>query len=188
MEIFLIRHTAVGVPQGTCYGQTDVDLAVDWQTDFSQLKQRLPEQAQQAEVIYSSPLSRCLRLAQFLRTDVHIDHRLQELNFGDWENQHWDDIPAEQMQIWRADYHNTVIPNGESFAQLLNRTGEFFDEMLAGQQQRTVVITHGGAILALLARILSLPTEHVFRLQVDYGSISALTVDGDWIKINYINR
>lgn len=188
MDIFLIRHTAVAAAKGICYGHTDIELAPSWQHDFERLRRKLPRQALQADRVYSSPLSRCLRLAHFLREDVYIEKRLRELNFGDWENRSWDAIPAAQIQAWRADYQHTVIPNGESWSQLSARLDEFFAELRATGLQTVLLVTHGGPVLVLLARILSLPLENVFRLQIDYGSLSALKIEGDWIKISYINR
>ena len=197
MKIYLIRHTQVALPLGTCYGQTDVELAASWQNDFAQLREKLREKLAPDVVnglndshtlIYSSPLQRCFKLAQHLSDSVSIDHRLMEFNFGAWELLNWDAIPIDEMAAWRNDYMDTVVPGGESYRQLHERTGAFYHELIQSKTPTALVITHGGVILALLARLLGISPPQSFRLKTDFGSISAITVEGDWIKIDYINR
>ena len=191
MKIYLIRHTPVVFALGTCYGQTDVELAPGWQHDFAQLRDKLPPAIGASLtdcVFYSSPLQRCLKLARQLSETVIIDERLMEFNFGVWEGLRWDDIPMTEMTAWRNDYMDTAVPGGETYRQLLERSGAFYQELIQRDAPTAVVITHGGVILALLARILGITPPQSFRLKVDYGSVTVLTVEGDWIKIDYINR
>jgi alpha-ribazole phosphatase len=80
----------VQVPEGTCYGQTDVTLADTFDLEFAELQQKLPKFAEPVQVI-SSPLSRCLQLAARLSYKITTDRRIMELNFGDWEMKNWHD-------------------------------------------------------------------------------------------------
>lgn len=41
MDIYLIRHTTPDVPPGTCYGQSDVDVAASFMDEFSALHPKL---------------------------------------------------------------------------------------------------------------------------------------------------
>lgn len=188
MRIYLIRHTAVGVPPGTCYGQSDVPLAQSWREDFARVREKLPQEALQADKVYASPLCRCRRLAHSLYDDVHFDERLKEISFGAWEGLLWRDLPSDQIEAWRLDYQNFTAHGGESYGQLQNRSGAVLDEIIAQPLETALVVAHGGVILALLARLLGLSAKQVFRLQVDYGSVSALLISDDWFKVEYINR
>ena len=48
--------------------------------------------------------------------------------------------------------------------------------------------THAGVIRALLAEALQLPLVQAFRLQVDYASVSQITVDGAIWRVAGVNR
>ena len=68
MEITLIRHTAVDVPPGVCYGQTDVPLKDSFEQEaaatLERLKASMPEGGT-FDHVYTSPLTRCVRLADY---------------------------------------------------------------------------------------------------------------------------
>ena len=82
MVIYFMRHTAVDVPQGVCYGQTDVPLKPTFEMEATQTAAHL--QGLSFDKVYTSPLTRCVRLATFCGyPDAERDDRLKELNFGD---------------------------------------------------------------------------------------------------------
>ena len=63
MKVYLIRHTAVDVPSGTCYGQTDVPLKSTFEAEAAQTLRNL--NGTLFDHVYSSPLSRARRLAGY---------------------------------------------------------------------------------------------------------------------------
>ena len=74
------------------------------------------------QAVYTSSLQRCVKLAQALNmVEAKQDNRLQELHFGDWELQAWDNIPRDIFDRWAHDYANIAPPNGETFSQLQQR-------------------------------------------------------------------
>jgi alpha-ribazole phosphatase len=188
MRIYLLRHTPVAVPAGICYGRSDVDLAASWREDWAQLRAKLPAPALCAEVVYSSPLRRCLQLARLASERVICDARLVELDFGRWEGLAWEAIPAEELRAWSGNYYHSAAGGGESYGQLFARTGTFFTELVKNGPATALIITHGGVIRALLARLLELSPRQALTLQIDYGSVSAVQIERDWLRIEYINR
>ena len=92
MNITLIRHTEVSIEKGICYGQSDIELANSFEKEKIVIQNKLKPDV--FDITYSSPLKRCKKLAKALFADKEIvyDNRLMELNFGDWEGKHWDDI------------------------------------------------------------------------------------------------
>ena len=52
--------------------------------------------------LFSSPLLRCAEMAAMLDAAYVRDNRLQELNFGAWEMQSWDDIGAQALAAIKA--------------------------------------------------------------------------------------
>ncbi|MBL6985644.1 MAG: alpha-ribazole phosphatase family protein [Methylobacter sp.] len=199
MEIYLIRHTQTATDPGLCYGQSDIALADSFPNEMANLHDKLPEFDEDCKV-FSSPLTRCLQLAETFSDTVTTDTRLQELDFGDWEGKSFDAIDADVLQHWTNNFVSAAPPNGENFEDLYRRTGDFWNELLSaeseasaprldpvGKAKQVLVITHAGVIRALLARALNLPLANSFQLRVDSGSVHKLRQTDDYLYIEYIN-
>ncbi|MBM4207219.1 MAG: alpha-ribazole phosphatase [Gammaproteobacteria bacterium] len=188
MDIFLIRHTKTAAINGLCYGQTDVALADTFIEETQAVVNKLASLSNGC-LIYSSPLSRCLRLAETFRRPVVVDQRLREVNFGDWEGIRFDEIDQQTLRHWTEHFVTQPPPNGECFNDLCQRVGVFWDELIAAQPAKQVIlITHAGVIRALLAHVLQLPPRNAFSMQVDAGSVHKLRYQNDYTYIDYINR
>jgi alpha-ribazole phosphatase len=192
MEIYLIRHTPVINPQKLCYGQSEIDLADDWEAHFTALQKKLNLNLSDA-LVYSSPSKRCGKLAGFLSGDnFQIDAKLLEMNFGDWELCEWTAIDQTVLNTWMADFVKYQIPGGESFEIMHRRCTQFWDELsgnLSGD--KAIIVTHAGVIRSILAHILNIPLDKIFQLEIDYSSVTKVTVAkeyGCFQTVNYINR
>ncbi|MFM9836003.1 MAG: alpha-ribazole phosphatase [Methylophilaceae bacterium] len=188
MKLTLIRHTALQVASGICYGQSDIDVAASFPQELATLKTALIDT--KFEAIYTSPLQRCTRLASGLNMgDTQTDTRLKELDFGDWEMQTWDDIPRDIFDAWALDYANISPPNGETFSQLQQRGLSFLENMRHQHPNGNIfAVTHGGMIRALVAHVLDMPLKKLFRMSIDYGSLTQLEFGSSVPKVNYVNR
>ncbi|MCK9626201.1 MAG: alpha-ribazole phosphatase family protein [Bacteroidales bacterium] len=180
MELFLVRHTSVDVPQGTCYGHSDVPLKDTFAYEAIDVFNQLSHLTFCR--VYSSPSLRCRYLAEFCNFSPVIDNKLMEMNFGDWEMQRWDKIKDIRLQKWYENWIETSATNGESFNDIYNRVSLFLDEIrISGLKktgssdlQRVLTFTHAGVILCanIYAGIVSF--EDVFSSVPDYGSITKI--------------
>jgi len=188
MNLHLIRHTSLDIPSGVCYGQSDVDVSANFAVECSALSAKLD--GIQFDAVYASPLQRCTKLAQALNLgQVQEDARLKELHFGDWEMQPWDSIPRDIFDVWAHDYAHLSPPNGESFTQLYHRTKTFTEEVSSHLHGKNVaVVTHGGVIRAMLADALNIPLKGLFRLVIDYASVTQITLSDSVPRIQFVNR
>lgn len=189
MNVYLIRHTRVNVAAGICYGQSDVALSNSYPEDWKALRNKLP--VSDADLVFSSPLSRCHRFAKHLQvSDVRVDPRLTELNFGRWELQSWDAIDTLESEAWTADIVNRRCPGGESYLEQFLRATAFWDECIAEAQghECVFVITHSGLIRALLAYVLEIPLDKSLRLGLDFGSVTKIHFVQDVPVVDYMNR
>ncbi len=192
MKLTLIRHTALQIEPGICYGQRAIDVAASFSGDVARTQTKLAEMT--FDAVYTSPLQRCVKLAEALNMgDVIQDNRLMELSFGDWEMQAWDDIPRDIFDDWEHDYANKAPPNGETFSQLQQRGMTFLQHVLNQYPQGNIsakniaIVTHGGMTRALLAHVLNMPLKGLFRFTVDYGSVTQLEFGGAVPKIGFVN-
>lgn len=187
MDIYLIRHTKTDTANGLCYGQSDVGLADSFMAEAKLIRAKLPELSEDCLVI-SSPLNRCAQLAQTFAKRIELDKRLQEVNFGDWENRRFDDIDADSLNLWTENFVTMPPPNGESFADLCQRAGDFWDGLITNKAaQQVLIVTHAGVIRALFAHILQLPPANAFKFRVDVGSVQKLQVINGYTYIHNIN-
>ena len=162
MEIYLIRHTAVAVDQGICYGQKDVDLADTYPEELEKVKTSLNKI--EFDSIYTSPLTRAKKLANDIYPEqVKEDTRLMELNFGDWEGKVWDEIKDPYLDKWMEDFVNLKCSNGESFVMLRDRVLEFWNELKSKDYKKVAIFTHGGVIRTIQAIEKNIKLEDSFN-------------------------
>lgn len=177
MEIVLIRHTSVDVPQGTCYGQTDVPVKTTFEQEAAETKKNL-EPLGPFDKVYCSPLTRCVKLATYCGyPDAERDNRIKELNFGAWEMQKFDEIKDPRMQEWFDDYLNVPVTDGESFMQLYQRVAAFLDEVRQKPYERVAVFAHGGVLLCAQAYAGLVKFEEAFSALTPYGGVITIKIE-----------
>jgi alpha-ribazole phosphatase len=187
LKLTLIRHTSLQIEPGICYGQSDIDVSASFVSEVANTQKKLAEMT--FDSIYTSPLQRCVKLAEALNLGNAIeDARLKELHFGDWEMQAWDDIPRHIFDDWAHDYANKAPPNGETFSQLQQRSIHFLQEIMQKHAgENILVISHGGLIRALLAHVLNMELKGLFRFTIDHASVTQLDFSQQVPKIVFMN-
>lgn len=170
MEIYLVRHTTPDIPKTICYGQSDISLAT---TFIEESKRVLDELPTSADIIYTSPLKRCLELAKLIpHQEIKASLNLKEMHFGDWELKPWSEIPREELNPWMEDFVNHQVPNGESMQLLADRVNRWYTKLLATYSKQVIIVTHAGPIRVLLSTVNRTPLEEAFeRYQIDYGEV-----------------
>lgn len=173
-KITLIRHTNVDVPKGMIYGETDVKLNACFEEEAAKVLVQLKEKY---DVVYSSPLSRCRILAEKISSELILDDRLKELNFGDWEKKYWNDIDqTKEAKQWFNNYIDVKCPKGESYNELLLRIKSFLDDLKMKNHSKVCIVTHGGPIRAFLVAIEGLKPEKAFDRKIEYGELIQLNM------------
>lgn len=169
MLIHLIRHTTPDIEPGICYGRSDIGLANSFVDEREIVLRRLKSNY---DALFSSPLTRCTKLSDSISADTRlIDDRLKEYDFGDWELRPWEKINDEEAQYWMDNYISSSAPNGDSLLLMKKRVDEFWHELIQQNFDNVAIVTHAGVIRLIHGLILETPLSHLFRLQLDYGSI-----------------
>ena len=187
MNIYLIRHTTPDIELIYCYGQSDLDVKDTFPDELKKVREALPEM--DSVKVYSSPLKRCSKLAEALQAGkVTYDERLKELNFGDWEMKPWKEIDQESLDYWVENFVERSAPNGESFRDLYNRQLSFLDEIKETKDENIIIVGHGGSLRAMIAHVIDMPLANLFSLNIDFGGVSALTLNDSKMKVAFVNR
>lgn len=174
MELFFVRHTSVDINPGTCYGQSDVPLKSSFPEEAASVAERLRILAGERgfDAVYTSPLSRCTRLAEYCGyTKALRDSRLMEIHFGQWEMQHWDEIDTPLLQRWFENWQYTATPGGESMQDQKQRVGTFIEEIRTQNIQRGLIFAHVGTTLCARMWIEKTPAREIFTNRPSYGEI-----------------
>jgi len=178
MKLHLLRHTRPDVPEGICYGQSDVDVAGSFGQELEKVR-GLIGQIDYTQV-YCSPLQRCVKLARGIgigTAGMKLDERLMEMHFGNWEMKKWGDIEqGPEARGWFADYMRSRVPEGESYRDLQERVRDFIrDLQVSPDKGEKLIICHKGIILAFMALTDPAADEaELFRKEIAYGALITL--------------
>ena len=176
MEVILVRHTSVDVPTGTCYGQTNVPLRSTFEEEAMIVASALQGYAP-FDRVYTSPLSRCTRLATFCGyADAQRDKRLLEMNFVEWEMQRYEEIEDPQLQAWYADWKQVSATGGESFVQQYERVAQFLSELKEKPYSKVAIFSHGVVLPCAKMYAEGISAEEAFASPTPYGGIINLTI------------
>lgn len=132
----------------------------------------------------SSPLGRARETMERMRTCLgldpaayRLDDRLKEMSFGRWEGFTFAELQAHESEALAArekDKWGFVLPEGESYAQLVVRVRDWYESV----GRDTVVAAHGGVYRALIAHFSIEPTETASLGEVGQGVVYVFNNDG----------
>ena len=185
MKVALVRHGETEWNKlGKFLGQLDIVLN-------SRGRSQARETALAMEnwghaVVYASPLARTMQVAQEIsklnEVPVVPVEGVKELDLGDVEG-----VTGEEMRslwpaiyaAWREDPAMVVMPNGESLAQLQDRTWRAWLELEAAHSESDslVVVSHNFAIRTLVAKLLGMPLSNFHSMVLALSSISIIESD-----------
>ncbi|MCR4467753.1 alpha-ribazole phosphatase [Burkholderia sp. SCN-KJ] len=181
MDLVLIRHPAVAVEPGVCYGRSDVPLAAPAEAGARTMREHLaalgaPLPAQ----VWTSPLTRCAsvaeRLAHAFDVPLRRDAGWQEMDFGAWELQRWDDIDRAALDAWAADLMHACAHGGESVARFVERVARVAGEVAQADAPQWA-ITHAGVIRAFASHALRVPLDTLLSRPVPTGGVVWLRME-----------
>ena len=142
--MIFLRHPTPHVEPGTCYGQTDLDIA---EIGHEQIERAL-ELTPRIKRLFASPALRCRKLAVSIaerdQVEIEFDARLWEMHMGEFEGMLWKDIDRNKSARWFEDPFNNRTPGGESFADVQRRVLA----ALENASTETAIICHAGVIRA----------------------------------------
>jgi alpha-ribazole phosphatase len=178
--IDLLRHGDTG--QRGFRGQLDDALSV---AGWEQMRAAVAEG--QWDVVVSSPLQRCAAFARELvaqrEMPLHLDERLAEYHFGDWQAVPLERIAERDGDALEKFWSDPVAyppPGAESFATFEARIRAGLEAIARLPQRRVLVITHGGVIRLLHCLCQRLELKHMSSVEVTHASLHPLqwTVSG----------
>ena len=179
VHLHLIRHGRTpGMEKQVYLGATDEPLAPAGYSDVARYAAHGPREYQR---IYTSPLQRAVQSAQhYLRVQAGIAVQpevlpwLAERHFGAFEGKSYADLCTSCPQLisaWNADPWGYAPPEGESALAFWQRVQLGYTELSShvGESERVLLFCHQGVIRVMLALILELQQDAVWRFAVAPG-------------------
>lgn len=127
--------------------------------------------------VYSSEMQRAHTTAQIVadRLGVPCETRpgLQELNLGDWEGYSWRQIEQnwpEAYRLWEERKSVERPPNGECYAELLERFVAAVLRIVREAQTDVLIVSHSACLLSFQATLNRTPIERMLK---DYAAPNA---------------
>lgn len=168
-----LRHGEVAGPAHVYRGRSDAPLTPRGREQMHAALAALPQWG----AIVSSPARRCLDFAREAAVARALDCRVepdwQELDFGAWEDLRPDEAAACAAAAHAAfvrDPRHCAPPGGESLDALDVRVGTAFARLGESACTSTLVVTHAGAMRAVLAQVLGLSDAYRARVALTPGS------------------
>lgn len=184
-RLVLIRHTSVAVQRGHCYGNFDIGVSENFMHEAQILQSNIKHFA--FNKIFTSPLTRCKLLADFLFPTSTSLEDLKEINYGLWENTPWATIGVKEGGDWIYHKPITKAPQGESFACLQQRVINCLHQHILNHQQESIaLVIHGGVIRTIIAYLCKLSLSSTQHFKIHYASYVELIQEGNIWKIKTI--
>lgn len=190
MDLFLVRHGVTDWNKEKRYlGHTDRGVLTSELTQLNKLQKELAEIS--FDHVFTSDLLRCRETLAYLNipSQVSVDTRLREINFGDWEGKTYIELKDDRMyRDWLNNWEKHSIPNGESANTFKSRIESFIQDLdhhsvkLIPNRRKLLIVTHGGVIRYIVSKFV--PSIAFWELSVTHGHGIHLTLvkqKGEWV-------
>ncbi|MFH0791658.1 MAG: histidine phosphatase family protein [bacterium] len=176
-KLILIRHgETLKNADGTMHGLDDpTGLTENGRRQMAltakALKEYLPF------TVYSSKEIRAIESASIIVRKYNLSvatiDGLEERNWGGLTNKSWPEVKKILEKMTLENRFEFVPPNGESWKDFENRLTEAIKGILDNcPLQSAVIVTHGGAIRALIPCLLKISKDESFKYNPDNASLS----------------
>jgi broad specificity phosphatase PhoE len=175
----LCRHgeTDTNVGGGTHVPGSEVRLNETGLRQASQLATVAVEHNVQA--IFASPEKRAIETAQFAGEPLGIQpvviDDLRERDWGDWNGEPWSTIEAKLVHKTLDERYTFVPPHGESWKQMDQRLEQAVDKIVSESKVNVMIVTHGGALRALVPRLKHEELIKSLSYNFDNASVTAFS-------------
>ena len=178
---YLVRHGQTeSNTTGFYMGRSDEDLTEAGYKQARRLSSRLARLP--IASVYTSPLWRAHTTATILVEPHELDLRvlddLIEIDLGDWQGLHMDEISRrwpELWQQWRTDPSEVVIPNGESLTEVTERAIPAFHRIVEiNRGKQAIIVAHEVIVKVIVAHVLGAPNSIYRRFEISNTSLTVI--------------
>jgi probable phosphoglycerate mutase len=152
----------------------------------------LKDMVGQIDVIYCSPMARCVQTATEIQSvtggKIIRDERLVEVDFGNWEGVKRSDIPEEEYEKYVHDQHYNIPGSHDSYQGNQTRAKDFLDYLTqhqVSQGKRILVVTHKTIGRIMVQLIENKENQHFRSIPMENASLRKVVVQDGKMSVSY---
>jgi len=177
--LLLVRHGVTRHNTDRIFmGHDPVPLAPTGREQIQRLAERLG--ASPPTRIVSSDILRAYEsaeiLAERLRLPIETRAELREVDVGEAKGFSYVEAAQRWPQVFLPDGQGR-FPKGESFAEVADRATAYLRSEVLSDPGRVLIVSHGGVVRGVAARLLGLAMESVAGFLIDNASLSIFRID-----------
>jgi broad specificity phosphatase PhoE len=192
MRLILIRHGETAWNrEKRVQGFSDIALSETGVRQAHRLALSL--RGEEINAIYTSPLRRAYETArivgQFHKVSIHVKPGLMEMNYGDFEGLHVQELRDRHKEFvtkWIANPVLVEMPNGESLTILQGRVWPVITDIL-NKNANALVVSHYFTIAAVLCKIRKIELSEYRSGYVDIASRTIIECTDDRFHFEKFN-
>jgi broad specificity phosphatase PhoE len=170
--ILFVRHGETEANRARlALGRADPPLTDHGRSQAAALAARLADSG--AVRVLSSPLARARAtadaIAAALGVTVEEEPRLVEMDYGEWDERSFSELPSEDLTRWRTDA-SFAPPGGESLLAVGARVASLCAELIDGDP--VVAVSHVSPIKAAALWAMDADPLLAWRMHLDVASIT----------------
>lgn len=195
MILYLIRHGETDLnKQKRLQGHTDIELNA-YGRELAHITAKALEDVD-FDVSFTSPLKRAKETAEIILGDRKVqlieESRIMEIGFGIYEGLCYKgenrDIPdPEWINFFDNPGEYKAPLNGESFDDIIKRTGDFFTDIVSNEEyfNKTILVsTHGCALKAILVNACNIPVDGFWGRSLNKNcGVTILSIEGSRVDV-----
>lgn len=196
---FLMRHAQTDANKDDVFigsRSADADINSSGRLDAMNVGRFLKETVTSIDIVFCSPLKRCLQTAELVMDSVGgelvTDDRLIEMDYGDWDG-------VERGKIDTDDYYNYLrnqkyrIPgSSDTYEILRSRAQSFLEDIINGQVgevstfgKRILVVTHKTIGRIMVQAIEKKSSMHFRSIPMENASLRKIVIDNKETSVAY---
>lgn len=173
---------------GKWQGHTDTPLSKLGKQQASKLAKRL--RGLKFDAVYSSDLQRAAETGRLAlpETEIRIDSRLREINFGIYEGKTRESLTQEEQKSvfgWWANPYTRKLQGGESMECLNRRVFDWMQELPT--EADICVFCHGGVVRNAVWQVVGKPMAGDWSVAVDNTSLTVIEYDSERNLVSRLN-
>lgn len=192
---FLMRHAQTDANIEDRFigsGSPDEPINIKGRIEAQDVGMFLKETVGALDVIYCSPMRRCLETAREIQSVtggiIEENDKLIEADFGSWEGIKRSDIPKVAYEKYVNDQCFVIPGSTDSYNTIQERAKSFIEELIQSQimhGKRVLVVTHK-SIGRVMVQIIENKTHQHFRsIPMENASLRKIVVKDDTMSIPY---
>ena len=181
MKLILIRHGRTEANERHLYcGSTDLPLSPAGRTALEDRRKTASYPSPEGMRVLTSGMLRCEETLAVLYGDLPhtADPAFREMDFGAFEMRSYEEMKEDPAYIaWiSGDNEESVTPGGESGNGMTERVLGGLDRLLS-EGRDTLLVTHGGVIAAIMARLFPEEGKNRYEWQPEPGGGYEIDLD-----------